>query len=136
MKQISKRNFLKYLSGFFLLPFIYLFDKLIDIEINSKNRRHSFVEIPNNFIRQITFFENFIVIKQNNTLQIFSSKCTHLGCKINKIDNHKLICPCHGSVYSINGKVLNGPAIKNLTQLSFKTDLINNKIKVLIDEAI
>ena len=76
------------------------------------------------------------MIKQNNTLQIFSSKCTHLGCKINKIDNDKLICPCHGSVYSINGKVLNGPAIKNLTQLSFKTDLINNKIKVLIDEAI
>jgi len=37
--------------------------------------------------------------------------CTHLGCVVpwNKAEN-KFICPCHGSQYDKNGKVVRGPA--------------------------
>jgi ubiquinol-cytochrome c reductase iron-sulfur subunit len=39
--------------------------------------------------------------------------CTHLGCVPNKIAAGWL-CPCHGSVYDNSGRVLKGPAPKNL----------------------
>ena len=37
--------------------------------------------------------------------------CTHLGCVVpwNKAQN-KYMCPCHGSQYDENGKVVRGPA--------------------------
>ena len=37
--------------------------------------------------------------------------CTHLGCVVpwNKAEN-KFKCPCHGSQYNADGKVIRGPA--------------------------
>ncbi len=47
--------------------------------------------------------------------------CTHLGCIPNeqKDIGHGLheggwLCPCHGSVYDISGRIISGPAPKNL----------------------
>lgn len=39
--------------------------------------------------------------------------CTHLGCVPNKVAEGWL-CPCHGSLYDNSGRVLRGPAPKNL----------------------
>lgn len=39
--------------------------------------------------------------------------CTHLGCVPNK-DASGWLCPCHGSVYDNSGRVLHGPAPRNL----------------------
>lgn len=39
--------------------------------------------------------------------------CTHLGCVPNRNENGWL-CPCHGSVYDNSGRVLAGPAPRNL----------------------
>lgn len=39
--------------------------------------------------------------------------CTHLGCIPNK--NAKgWLCPCHGSVYDNSGRIISGPAPRNL----------------------
>lgn len=47
--------------------------------------------------------------------------CTHLGCVPNEKKNpdktsevQGWLCPCHGSVYDLSGRVLGGPAPKNL----------------------
>lgn len=41
----------------------------------------------------------------------FSAVCTHMGCTVNDISNGLIICPCHGSQYSItDGSVQGGPA--------------------------
>jgi cytochrome b6-f complex iron-sulfur subunit len=42
-----------------------------------------------------------------------SSVCTHLGCNV-KRGGTGFECPCHGSQYDENGKVLQGPATKPL----------------------
>ena len=49
--------------------------------------------------------------------------CTHLGCVVpwNKAEN-KFMCPCHGSQYNSEGKVVRGPAPLSLA-LSHVTDL-------------
>ena len=40
-----------------------------------------------------------------------SSICTHLGCTIGYSSaNNNFPCPCHGSVFSSSGSVVNGPA--------------------------
>ena len=41
-------------------------------------------------------------------------RCTHLGCALiyNK-EEETFECPCHGSIYNKEGKVIIGPAIKN-----------------------
>ena len=50
-------------------------------------------------------------------LHICSAVCTHLGCFIrwNKINRH-WNCTCHGSIFDSGGKVINGPAMKDLSK--------------------
>jgi Rieske Fe-S protein len=49
-------------------------------------------------------------------LSVFSSECTHRGCKV-KLPNKKdlVVCPCHRAKYDRMGKRLKGPAKKDLT---------------------
>ena len=44
----------------------------------------------------------------------FSSTCTHAGCAVNEVVDGKIICPCHGSKFNLDGSVANGPATKPL----------------------
>ncbi|MEX0906845.1 MAG: ubiquinol-cytochrome c reductase iron-sulfur subunit [Gemmatimonadota bacterium] len=39
--------------------------------------------------------------------------CTHRGCTVNVAGAH-LLCPCHGSAYDREGRVLRGPAERAL----------------------
>ncbi|MCH9731922.1 MAG: Rieske (2Fe-2S) protein [Actinomycetia bacterium] len=44
----------------------------------------------------------------------FSAVCTHTGCLINEVADGTINCPCHGSKFSLDGEVLNGPATRPL----------------------
>ncbi len=45
----------------------------------------------------------------------FSAVCTHAGCLVGSVQNGAIICPCHGSRFSVkDGSVLNGPASRPL----------------------
>ena len=49
------------------------------------------------------------------TYKAFSAVCQHQGCIVDTIDGKKIVCPCHGSAYSIvDGSVVNGPTTKPL----------------------
>lgn len=45
-----------------------------------------------------------------------SLTCTHQGCTVSKQEDGKYLCPCHGALYDENGKVLTGPAKRDLAQ--------------------
>ena len=49
-------------------------------------------------------------------LHAISSVCTHLGCIVAVTDTG-FQCPCHGSRYNEQGKVVGGPAPRNLAWL-------------------
>jgi len=55
----------------------------------------------------------YLVVEQDKTLATYgiNAVCTHLGCVVpwNGAEN-KFICPCHGSQYNNQGKVVRGPA--------------------------
>lgn len=41
----------------------------------------------------------------------FTAVCTHQGCVVSEIVENAIVCPCHGSEFSIeDGSVLKGPA--------------------------
>jgi cytochrome b6-f complex iron-sulfur subunit len=55
----------------------------------------------------------YLVVESDRTLATFgiNAVCTHLGCVVpwNNAEN-KFICPCHGSQYNNQGRVVRGPA--------------------------
>ena len=56
----------------------------------------------------------YIVVKDDGSIEKYgiNAVCTHLGCVVpwNKAEN-KFKCPCHGSQYNNEGKVIRGPAL-------------------------
>ncbi len=54
----------------------------------------------------------------DGTLRTFSAVCPHLGCIVRwNGDEKSFDCPCHGSRFSCDGTVVNGPATDNLTKI-------------------
>merc|ERR1719224_272482 len=60
----------------------------------------------------------YLILDDDKNMADFAvnAVCTHLGCVVpwNKAEN-KFMCPCHGSQYDKNGKVVRGPAPLSLT---------------------
>lgn len=48
-------------------------------------------------------------------------ECTHQGCELN-VGGGAYNCPCHGSEFSVQGKLLEGPAEHDLTTFETKVD--------------
>ena len=57
------------------------------------------------------------VIKENKDVYALNLTCTHLGCMVNATSKG-FICPCHGSVFTIRGDVVKGPADRPLKRLA------------------
>jgi glycine/D-amino acid oxidase-like deaminating enzyme/nitrite reductase/ring-hydroxylating ferredoxin subunit len=55
---------------------------------------------------------------QTNGLHAFSAICPHLGCVVRWNGSEKSFdCPCHGSRFTCEGKVVNGPAQSDLKRV-------------------
>jgi Rieske Fe-S protein len=55
--------------------------------------------------------------QSSNTMIAFSGACTHSGCGIDYVQaENNFTCFCHGSKFSLEGTVLNGPANLPLNQ--------------------
>lgn len=66
--------------------------------------------------------QNFFVFADNDGLHAVSRVCTHLGCLV-ALTNDGFQCPCHGSVYSKDGKVIAGPAPRSLPWLKISQNI-------------
>jgi len=57
-----------------------------------------------------------VVIRTSNEFTALSLVCTHLGCTVES-KPEGFACPCHGSRFDLQGKVVRGPAVKPLNSL-------------------
>jgi Rieske Fe-S protein len=55
-------------------------------------------------------------------LHLRSAACTHLGCPLHWNSTERCWdCQCHGSHFSVDGEVLNGPAVADLAPVESET---------------
>lgn len=63
----------------------------------------------------------WVIKRSEEEVVVFSPVCPHLGCQVFfDHTSNEFKCPCHGSVFSLDGKVLAGPAPRPLDMLPIK----------------
>ena len=62
---------------------------------------------------QLTGYDVFVVRGEQGVAAI-SGRCPHQGCGVEPADDGGFRCPCHGSTFSADGTVENGPASEDL----------------------
>jgi cytochrome b6-f complex iron-sulfur subunit len=67
--------------------------------------------------------QNILIINTGNKIVALSAICTHQGCTVgyNSLKGD-IECPCHGSVFSTSGSVVNGPASSPLKSYPVSQD--------------
>ncbi|MBI4542299.1 MAG: ubiquinol-cytochrome c reductase iron-sulfur subunit [Gemmatimonadetes bacterium] len=55
----------------------------------------------------------FVLALGGGEFAVLSPICTHLACTVN-VEGAQLVCPCHGSMFDRQGRVLRGPAERPL----------------------
>ena len=129
VKKITRKQFFQRIGGIILLPFVGIWyttaerSKLRDDLIQT-------IKIPADIPEGVSFYDSVIVSKNGDEVEVFSSTCTHLGCRINKLEEGHLTCPCHGSRFAADGSVLRGPANKSLERLPFEVNPKTGEITV------
>lgn len=93
---------------------------------------------PEDFPRDtVTYVEDgrIFVFNSEGGFHAISAACTHLGCTINWVQERgRFECPCHGSVFSADGEVIQGPAPRALDWYELKLEqgrLVVNKSKIV-----
>jgi menaquinol-cytochrome c reductase iron-sulfur subunit len=65
----------------------------------------------------------WLLRKPDGGVVAYAPQCTHLGCAYHwDAKTGNFLCPCHSSRFSIDGKVLSGPAPRPLDQYAVKID--------------
>ncbi len=63
------------------------------------------------------------LVRQGNEVRAMGSTCTHLGCRTSyDKPNKRIICPCHGGVYDLQGNVVSGPPPAPLPPVATRID--------------
>jgi menaquinol-cytochrome c reductase iron-sulfur subunit len=65
----------------------------------------------------------YVTKDPQGALIVLSAVCTHLGCSVRWVDaQNKFVCPCHGGMFSGDGKLLGGPPPRGLDRLETKIE--------------
>jgi menaquinol-cytochrome c reductase iron-sulfur subunit len=71
----------------------------------------------------------WVVKHADNSVVAYGPQCTHLGCPYHWDESKsEFMCPCHNSFFSIEGKVIEGPAPRPLDR--YETKVEGNKLLV------
>lgn len=55
--------------------------------------------------------------RADGSVRAFAARCTHLGCRLERVVDGVIVCPCHGSRFHADGRVAAGPAAHPLAEL-------------------
>ncbi len=75
----------------------------------------------------------WVIRHSPENITVFSPMCTHLGCHyLWNGQAERFECPCHASVFALDGSVLGGPAPRPLDTL--KTKIENGELLVMWED--
>jgi cytochrome b6-f complex iron-sulfur subunit len=126
MKQLNRRDFLKVSTNSLLALAAALgaggLLRYLSYQFDSPPRNEFDIGPESDYpLPSRTVLSNIpaMIVRDKNGFQAMSLTCTHLGCMVEP-RNFGYECPCHGSRYTVEGKVVKGPASSNLPTLSIK----------------
>ena len=65
----------------------------------------------------------WVVKSADNKITAFGPQCTHLGCAYHREEGkNEFLCPCHTSLFGIDGRVIAGPAPRPLDRYETKVE--------------
>jgi len=71
----------------------------------------------------------WVVKMAGGQIVAFGPQCTHLGCAYHwEESKNQFLCPCHASLFAIDGKVVSGPAPRPLDRYQSKVQ--GNKLQL------
>jgi menaquinol-cytochrome c reductase iron-sulfur subunit len=75
----------------------------------------------------------WVVKLSENEVVAYSPQCTHLGCAYSfSEEKNEFVCPCHTTNFSIDGKVLGGPAPRPLDR--YPTKVLGSRLLISVIE--
>jgi menaquinol-cytochrome c reductase iron-sulfur subunit len=70
------------------------------------------------YVQRMTGRHLWVVKRSDSDVVVFSPICPHLGCRFGWDAGDSLFkCPCHASVFAVDGRVVSGPAPRPLDRL-------------------
>jgi menaquinol-cytochrome c reductase iron-sulfur subunit len=71
----------------------------------------------------------WVVRTDDKNVVAYSPQCTHLGCAYHwEAPRNQFVCPCHESLFTVDGKVVGGPASRPLDR--YVTRVENDKLMI------
>jgi len=129
VKKHNRRYFIKSAIAALAVGTVALWDSMVSTQKRITSRSKISLVFETN--KQISFQDDFIIVNTGDEISVLSSRCTHLGCKINEYSNNQLLCPCHGSTFDLNGNATQGPATQSLEKMDFEIDKSANRIIII-----
>ena len=121
----ERRAFLKRVGQIFTSGIVVLLTLIFGRFLNRFLKETRKIEVSLTKIDSAFYVgEGFFIVKNEQGIKVLSRRCPHLGCTL-QVNNGsgQIECPCHGSVFTLKGKYIRGPAKKDMRPLAFrKTD--------------
>lgn len=81
------------------------------------------VHVPADVPEGLSILGAVIVFRnRSGEVRAYSSRCTHLGCRIDRVLDGEAACPCHGSRFHPDGTVARGPASQPLQAVRLEAE--------------
>lgn len=80
--------------------------------------RAALLATPEGTTRDYRNLGDFFLIRDAAGIYAMTAVCTHMGCIIGSPVGTRITCPCHSSVYDLNGGNLVGPASAPLSHFA------------------
>lgn len=80
-----------------------------------KVKKTAFADTETVAVKHLSLQAPVLVKKTNQGYIAVLMLCTHKGCELEQ-SGTVLVCPCHGSEFSLDGEVLSPPATENLKE--------------------
>jgi menaquinol-cytochrome c reductase iron-sulfur subunit len=94
-----------------------------DLRVNVPQERRFYEVVKKGWREEKVERAAWFVKQETGIIVVFSPSCPHLGCGYRWLAaTQRFECPCHASVFDINGKVLSGPAPRALDVMESRLD--------------